>query len=164
MTVYNLGVRGETSTDVAARWRAEAVPRIPSGGDARMVLSFGVNDTTMQAGALRTPADASRRALIAILEGARAMGLATYVVGPAPVDDAEQNRRLQDLTDAFAEACRERDTPFVHVLMPLLESATWMSEMAAGDGAHPGAAGYDAIARLLISTGLPAWLTTPMSP
>jgi hypothetical protein len=36
-----------------------------------------------------------------------------------------------------------------------------MSEIAAGDGAHPGAGGYEAITGLLLDGGLLAWLIEP---
>jgi hypothetical protein len=53
LTAYNLGVRGETSQQVAARWRAESLPRLLPSTDARIVLSFGANDTTVEGGGLR---------------------------------------------------------------------------------------------------------------
>jgi lysophospholipase L1-like esterase len=162
VTAYNLGIRGETSAQVASRWRAEATPRVPPGADARIVVSFGTNDTTIEDGALRVAADSSRRALTAILDEASTLGLAPFVVGPAPVDDAEQNRRIRDLTESFAELCQERDTPFIGVVEPLLECSVWMSEVTGGDGAHPGAEGYRTIAQLLIDRGLLAWLTEPL--
>jgi len=44
VTPYNLGVRRETSEQVAARWRAEAGPRLAAGADCRVTVSFGAND------------------------------------------------------------------------------------------------------------------------
>src|SRR5215472_16470033 len=44
MTAYNLGVRRDTSADVAARWQAEARVRLPPECDGRLVFSFGAND------------------------------------------------------------------------------------------------------------------------
>jgi acyl-CoA thioesterase-1 len=43
------------------------------------------------------------------------------------------------------------------VLSALLGHATWMREVAAGDGAHPAAAGYDAFAGL-VRPRWQAWL------
>ncbi|HTA15882.1 MAG TPA: GDSL-type esterase/lipase family protein [Solirubrobacteraceae bacterium] len=164
LSPYNLGIRRETSIQVAARWRAEAMPRVPPGVDARMVVSFGTNDTTVEDGAVRVPADSSRHALATILDEASTLDLAALVVGPAPVDDPEQNRRIGALTESFAEVCQERDTPFIGIVEPLLQSPVWMSEVSAGDGAHPGSGGYQTIAQLLIDRGLLAWLTEACSP
>ncbi len=159
MTTYNLGVRRETSIQVATRWRAEAMPRMAPGADHRLVVSFGANDTTFENGSVRVPAESSVSALSALLEEASTLDIAPFVIGPAPVDDADQNRRIGDLSASFAHLCALRDRPFIGVVEPLLESPVWMSEVSAGDGAHPGAAGYQTLAQLLIERGLLTWLT-----
>ncbi|MGA7119410.1 MAG: GDSL-type esterase/lipase family protein [Polyangiaceae bacterium] len=46
VTAYNLGIRRDTSADVAARWMREARPRLPHEHDGRLVFSFGANDCT----------------------------------------------------------------------------------------------------------------------
>jgi lysophospholipase L1-like esterase len=43
-----LGIRRDTSADIRLRWREEADRRLLAGYDGRLVLSFGVNDTTQQ--------------------------------------------------------------------------------------------------------------------
>jgi hypothetical protein len=63
LTAYNLGVRGETSGQVASRWRAEALPRLWPGADCRIVVSFGANDTSVEHGRVRVEADRSLEAL-----------------------------------------------------------------------------------------------------
>jgi acyl-CoA thioesterase I len=102
LTAYNLGVRGETSKQVAARWRTEALPRLTPGSDAGIVLSFGANDTTIEDGRLRVEPERSCAALADILGEATVLGLPVLVVGPAPVDNAEQNERIRNLSVAFA--------------------------------------------------------------
>lgn len=163
LTAYNLGVRGETSVQVAGRWRAEAIPRVPAGADARIVMSFGANDTTVERGAVRVPPEKTCEALATILDETSLLGFASFVVGPAPVDDAEQNRRISALTRSLTDICQERDTPFIDVAGPLLESSVWMNEVAAGDGAHPQTAGYDTLAELLTDGDLVAWLCQPVA-
>jgi acyl-CoA thioesterase-1 len=158
ITVYNLRVRGESSLQVASRWRQEARPRLLPGADTRIVLSFGANDTTIEGGQRRVEADRSSGALDTILDRAATIGLPVLVVGPAPVDDAEQNRRIRSLSAAFGEVCAERAVPFLSVVEPLLASKLWGEQVADGDGAHPGAAGYDALARLVLADGWLDWL------
>lgn len=41
LTAYALGVRRQTSQDVADRWRAECTPRLPDGCDGRVVVAAG---------------------------------------------------------------------------------------------------------------------------
>lgn len=159
LTGYNLGVRAETSEQVAARWRAEARPRLAATGvDGRVVLSFGANDTTMQDGGLRVPPARSCAALATILDEAADAQLPVLMVGPAPVDDPRQNERIRSLSTAFAGVCRAAGVVFVKVAEPLLASHAWMQEVAAGDGAHPAARGYDALAGVVIAGGWAEWL------
>jgi acyl-CoA thioesterase I len=162
VTPYNLGVRRETSVQVAARFRQEALPRVATGPgprDARAVVSFGANDTTVEDGARREPPEASRAALASILDEAAELGLPVLVVGPAPLHDVEQNARMAALGDSFAEVCARRGAPFVPVLERLQASRVWMAELAARDGAHPGAEGYEELAGLLVRAGVADWLT-----
>src|SRR5579875_2085890 len=70
VTAYNLGVRGETSVDVASRWWRETSPRLLAAADTKVVLSFGINDTTSEHGQTRVAADESCDALAGILAGA----------------------------------------------------------------------------------------------
>lgn len=108
-------------------------------------------------------AEVSRRALAEMIEGARALGLAVFLAGPAPVHDLEQNRRTQSLSRSFAETCQERGARCCATVEALLASPTWMAEVARADGAHPGTDGYDAPAALLIDEGLRTWLVEPIA-
>ncbi len=160
LTAYNLGVRGETSVHVAARWRQETRARLLPWADTRLVVSFGANDTTIEAGQRRVEESDSLRALEEIMGGAAALRLPVLVVGPAPVDDAQQNRRIQSLSVAFGAASAERGVPFVAVLDPLLASDAWCEQVSRGDGAHPGAGGYQALAELVLARGWIEWLSS----
>ena len=44
LTTYNLGVRGESSSDVLARWRSETALRWKNCNERRLVIGFGTND------------------------------------------------------------------------------------------------------------------------
>src|ERR1700712_2961442 len=45
LTAYNLGVRGQTGAEIAARAAAEVTPRIAGKGDRRgVVIAVGAND------------------------------------------------------------------------------------------------------------------------
>ncbi len=71
------------------------------------------------------------------------------MIGPPPVADPVQNDRIAALDGRFAEAA----FPYVSVFDALLAEPGWMREVRLGDGAHPGAEGYDLLAELV----LPAW-------
>jgi lysophospholipase L1-like esterase len=149
VTAYNLGVRRDTSEDVRRRLPAETAARWVPGCDNRLVLAFGVNDTTVVDGAVRVPPERSVANLRAIADDVAARGVPLLVVGPPPVADEEQNDRIEALDALFADAV----SPYVSVFAALAVERDWMREVALGDGAHPGAEGYALLAGLV----LPAW-------
>ncbi|MEV0760033.1 GDSL-type esterase/lipase family protein [Nocardia sp. NPDC050435] len=154
LTSYNLGVRRQTSAEVLARFAAECAPRLPSSCTGRVVLSFGVNDAMVEHGVPRVDPEESAANLTKLLGQAAERGWPVLMVAPPPVDDAAHNARTAELDERFAAICAAAEVPYLRVHTALRESAVWMREVRAGDGAHPGAAGYDALAAL----ALPQWL------
>lgn len=150
LTSYVLGVRRQTTAEVAARWAAECRVRLDGGEwEPRLVLSTGVNDTTEEDGAPRLSPEQSVAALSRILAGVADAGWPVLVVGPPATADAAQNERIADLDDRFARVCAEHEVPYVPVATALVADPTWQAEVTAGDGAHPAADGYAVLAGLV---------------
>ena len=158
LTAYNLGIRRDTSLDVVARWRAEAVARMRAQAGYGVVIGFGTNDMTHEDGALRAEPGAAVDALGRVLDGAAQLGCGAFVVGPAPSGDPVQDERIRALSAALASVAAQRGVPFVPVIDALCADPGWTGEAAAGDGTHPGAEGYAALARLVLAGGWMAWL------
>jgi lysophospholipase L1-like esterase len=152
ITVYNLGVRRDTSDDIARRWAGEVAVRRVAGSEDRMVVSFGVNDTTDRAGATRVPADRSVANLEAVAGRAAAVGLPVLVVGPPAVADCAQNRRIAVLDAQLRTAADRLGVPYVGVHAALARDPRWTDEVARGDGSHPAAHGYALLAELVVPT------------
>ncbi len=147
LTAYNLGIRRDTSADIARRWRAEAAARLPDEFDGRLVFSFGVNDAVQE----KMDTLANARAILAEAKAWKP----TLMVGPAPIDDAGVNARTAMLTETLDGLCAELAIPYLPVFATLAASPLWMTEVASQDGAHPGADGYDLLADLIGEW--PAW-------
>lgn len=150
LTLYNLGIRGATIGDVALSWENEAVARLPLPGQGRVLFSFGANDAVQD-----VPPASSLDHAAAILKKAipRAPVL---VIGPAPIaDDPAADARAAALCPALDSLCRTMAVPFLSIHSLLRQSDAWMNEALAGDGAHPGRAGYAALAALI--RGWSAW-------
>ncbi|MQY23981.1 hypothetical protein NRB20_71140 [Nocardia sp. RB20] len=162
LTSYNLGVRGQTSADVASRWERECEPRLSPESDARVVFSFGVNDMVLADGRPRVSAADSAANLTAILRRATERGWTSLVVAPPPNADAEHNRRIGELDAFYSEICAAQDVPYVRVHQPLLHNQTWMRAVNEADGYHPSAAGYEEFAALMVPYWL-LWLAEPGS-
>jgi lysophospholipase L1-like esterase len=150
VTYYNLGVRRETSADIAQRWETETDRRLPKGCDNRVVFSFGTNDTTIENGRCRLELTDSLRYTQQILSTAQSQ-YPILMIGPPAISDPEQNRHTQELSQAFSTVCAQLNVPYLDLLTPLSQSSVWMESVQAGDGAHPDSRGYEAIAHLIQS-------------
>jgi acyl-CoA thioesterase I len=150
LTLYNLGVRGDSSVEIGARWHNEVAARTPPDETVRLVFSFGVNDciTDARSGGPRVARAASVENAAAILGRAKALA-PTLMIGPPPIAEPDVNARLGPLDVALAECCRGIGVPYLGVFEPLLASKRWMAGAAAGDGAHPAAAGYRRLSGLV---------------
>jgi acyl-CoA thioesterase-1 len=168
ISLYNLGIRGDTSAMIAARWREECEARLPPIYPAALVFSFGINDIAREAdGTLRVEQDKSVAIARAMLTEAKAWK-PTLMVGPTPVlketltlslppGPARELRdsRLASTTKAYAALCDEIGVPFLDIFTPLSSDVHFARAMAAGDGVHPTADGYAAMAALV--ERWPAW-------
>lgn len=158
LTAYGLGVRRQTSVEVAARWEAEAAARLAPEAECKLVLAVGANDTTWEGGAVRVEHEDSLSALGQMLERASERALPAFVVGPAPVGDSAQFDRIEALATGVAALCVERGIPFARPVDDLADSGLWRRELAAGDGAHPGAGGYALLADSVLRAGWLEWI------
>lgn len=149
VTGYNLGIRGDTSADVAARWRNEARLRLPPEYDGYLAFSFGANDCILNKsdGSPRVGHTESLARAEATLKEARSW-LPTMMVGPGIVaDHPDANVRIGELSAAYAKLCERIGVPYLEVCQLLLHSSVWNQEALAGDGAHPNREGYAIIAK-----------------
>ncbi|GCF12026.1 GDSL-type esterase/lipase family protein [Dictyobacter arantiisoli] len=148
ITYYNLGIRGQTSRQIAQRWQAEVVARLPKDSDGRIVFSFGANDIILEEGEVRVPFAESLQNTRHILTTAQQL-FPTIMVGPPPLLEDDLNQRLATLSQQFGAVCEAVEVPYLEVFPSLQHSQTWKEEVAANDGAHPRTAGYDLLARLV---------------
>lgn len=168
VTLYNLGIRADTSEHLAARWEAEARARLPAHVDGALVFAFGVNDMAVERGkGLRVPVERSIAVAQSMLTAAKAW-LPTLWIGPAPVaadgsviapsaDIAYEfmNERVSGLNDAYAKLAGRVGVPYLDLFAALGATPAWQPALAAGDGVHPTAEGYLLIAEII--RAWPAW-------
>jgi lysophospholipase L1-like esterase len=154
VTLYNLGVRRETSSEIAARWRQEAAPRLTDQEPCRILVSLGVNDCLTEGGAQRVaPAQTLLNIRTLLVDAAQLCPV--LLTGPPPICDAGAAARAEALNENLKLLCARLMTPFIDVYRPLAADGLWLAEAEAYDGAHPGAAGYQRLADLVAAH--PAW-------
>ena len=143
LTIYNLGVRGNTTAQINQRWQAEAQARLDGVAPAqrRLIFSFGANDSAQDIPPQHTLAEAE-----GLLRTAQAYAHSLFI-GPAPIaDDAAADRRIAFLCEDFAALAARLDLPYLPIHGFLRQHRSWMDEAGAGDGVHPNAGGYAALA------------------
>jgi acyl-CoA thioesterase I len=141
VTLYNLGVRRDTSGDVAKRWEHEALARLPPEHDCRLVFSFGVNDCVLEGDRPRVDEERSMANARTILERAQAKW-PTLMVGPPCTGEVLLDERVRRLSDRLELLCREICVPFLSIFGRLENAESWRSEALRGDGVHPNRGGY----------------------
>jgi lysophospholipase L1-like esterase len=168
VTLYNLGIRADTSEHLAARWEAEARARLPAHVNGALVFAFGVNDMAVERGkGLRVPIERSTAVAQAMLTTARAW-LPTLWIGPAPVAEEGaalgptpaityefMNDRLAALSGAYAKLAERVGVPYLDLFSALRATPAWQPAVVGGDGVHPTAEGYLLMAEVIRQW--PAW-------
>ncbi|MEM1172083.1 MAG: GDSL-type esterase/lipase family protein [Cyanobacteria bacterium P01_H01_bin.35] len=148
ITYYNLGVRRETSTDIKNRWFREVSCRLPPEVSGRIIFSFGTNDTTLEAGKTRVERNQSIENTRQILTQVKQF-FPVLMISPPPVDDAQHNIRIANLSDDFSQVCLQLNIHYLDVFTPLITSENWLKEVRQNDGAHPRSSGYCELASLI---------------
>lgn len=143
-TPYNLGIRRNTSRDIAARWQAECATRLVANQPRRIIFCSGVNDCATEDGQPRVTSDESLALCRQMWQQARDMA-PVMVFGPPPVTDFCHDglpQRIKALSNAQQALCQSLGIPFLPLAETLEQNGPWMGELRSGDGAHPGAGGY----------------------
>ena len=147
ITYYNLGIRRDTSADIARRWRGEAAARLPADAPKGLAFSFGTNDCAHDGkGMPRVPHRTALSNTGMILQEAVEVG-PTLMLGPAPVlDDAAIDGRVRRLSGDLGTLCSDIGVPFLATFDFVADCPAWRREARAGDGTHPNRDGYAALA------------------
>ena len=171
VTVYNLGIRADTSEMAAARWQAECAARLPAAYSCATVFALGINDAAHEKSAerdgRRVPLERSVETISGMVTAARAFGPVLWV-GPTPIEESFmpvspnpglefsfQNRVIADYGRAYAQRAAELETPYLDLFGPLQDDSARFALLAKTDGLHPNAEGYEKMAALI--GALPAW-------
>ncbi|MBM3517442.1 MAG: hypothetical protein FJX56_06100 [Alphaproteobacteria bacterium] len=168
LTVYNLGVRANTTTQIAQRWRPECAARLPDLVPGGVVFNFGTNDTRQLAGGgVELTLDQSLANARAMVADAASWKPVLWV-GQVPVYEPKQplrsltgaiyhftNERVRQWTAAYAALAGELAVPFLDLYTSLVQDGAWNAQMALGDSVHPTATGYAMIAERVAAW--PAW-------
>ncbi len=162
VTVYNLGIRADTSALIEPRWDAECRARLKPGYNCATVFAVGINDSAHEKSEAmdgqRVPLDRSLDLIGDMLTKAKEFG-PVLSVGPTPVVEAMmpldrlpgviydfRNDDIAAYSAAYADMAANHDVPYLDVYAPLSTDPAWDAALRASDGLHPTAAGYEIMA------------------
>ncbi|MBG6189743.1 hypothetical protein IWX64_000670 [Arthrobacter sp. CAN_A212] len=155
LQAFTLAAPEEGTEALANRWQQETGRRFDNGFENRLVIGLSDRDLDLDLSTAR-----SRLNLANILDGAAQMSVKVLVVGPPPGLDPERNRRLADLSAAYADVTTRRKHVYVDTFTPLQAHEQWRSDLVA-NGGGPGQAGYGLMAWLVLHRGWFQWLDVP---
>jgi acyl-CoA thioesterase-1 len=168
VTAYNLGIRGNSTRQIGARWRAECEVRLPPTANGHLVFMFGGNDAKEEVGrGIEVGIEESAANARAIV-GAAAAWLPTLWIGLVPMNEhlpyprlmggpqlRFSNERQAAYNARYAAVAAELGVPFLDLHAPLLADPRWPDLTQRGDGSNPAALGYALLARMIGEW--PAW-------
>ncbi len=162
VTVYNLGIRADTSELVDARWEAECRARLTQGFNCATVFAIGINDSAHEKSAAmdgrRVAMDRSLAIIADMLTLARDFGPVLWV-GPTPVIEDMmplsripgvsydfQNDAIGEYNQAYAAQAAGLGVPYLDLFTPLGRDPAWEAALRKSDGLHPNSEGYENMA------------------
>jgi acyl-CoA thioesterase I len=157
VAVYNLGINGDTSTHIAARWRDELNARSRNAA-ALMLFAFGFNDASAaDGGGLQVALEDSVNNAREIITAAKSIGDLLWI-GPTPLDETVNplqtpfaswltyNADIERYDAAYAELAQALDVDYLRLFPEFARSERYAAALLAGDKVHPGDDGYAMIA------------------
>lgn len=155
-TIFNLGVSGNSSDDVLARFGNET--KVRANEELAFIFAIGVNDARTKAGVNFSDVERYRKNLSEILSQARRYSGRILFVGLTPCVEARSNpvswgdtgytnARIKAFDDALKEFCEQNSVSFVEVLEPFQEAEAKTELLP--DSLHPNDEGHQLIASIV---------------
>jgi acyl-CoA thioesterase-1 len=157
VAVYNLGINGDTSSDIDARWYNEMMAR-NRGSIGLLVFAFGFND------AAHKNSDHSQVELeLSVKTARKIMSQAQKIskllwIGPTPLDETVNpldgsdgrwimyNEKIEKYDHAYANLAKEMKVDYLSLYKEYCVSHRYQAALVAGDKVHPADDGYAMIA------------------
>lgn len=157
-TIFNLGVPGNSSDDVLARFENETKARATE--ELAFVVAIGVNDARTKAGVNYSDPNRYKQNLSEILRLAKQHSSKIMFVGLTPCveersnpvswgDTGYTNGRIKEFDDALRQFCEEEQLLFVEVFEPFAKAEAETELLP--DSLHPNDEGHQLVADLVLS-------------
>jgi len=162
LAVYNLGINGDTSSNIAARWRHETEAR-SRNETGLLFFAFGFNDASRPTdGKLQVELQDSIACARELMLAAKSVSDILWI-GPTPLDESVNplrtefdtwttyNDEIAGYDKAYAELAQDLDVDYLRLFPEFVQSERYSAALVSGDGIHPGDDGYAMIAEKISS-------------
>lgn len=155
--IFNLGVSGDTSTNVCQRFIAETTARQWPGEELVFVIAIGVNDACIDHGKPKGNPVLYAENVTEIIAMARQFSFKILFVGLTPCDEDKtvpvawgdytyKNQDIRQLNEILEKVCTQQNIP----LVAIFDAFEPHKKELLPDGLHPNAEGHKLIASLVL--------------
>ncbi|MFA5932669.1 MAG: GDSL-type esterase/lipase family protein [Microgenomates group bacterium] len=152
-SVYELGVSGDDSGDILARFEFEATKRMWPGDEVIFIFSAAINDAIVNIddGSLKCPPEKYKENVKELIKLAKKYSQKIIFVGTLPVDEekvdpipwleghAYRNQLIGEYNKTTEDICKENDIPFIKVFEDFIHGDY---KKILEDGVHPNTEGH----------------------
>lgn len=157
---YNLGIPGDTSTGLFARFENELIPRFNPDEETILLFAIGINDSRLylSTGMHETDIEDLKQNIWDIWEIARQYSPDVAFIGLTPVDENRtnslswepdavlKNEYIEQYNTAIGEFCRSREIPFIDIFNQMKNLGI---PALLEDGIHPNQEGYKVMEEII---------------
>lgn len=144
--VFNLGVSGDTSDGVLARFETELKSRLSPTATNKIIFAIGINDSAMM------PVEKYKENLIQLIKVARKYSQEIICIGPTPIDQTKVEvpwspgklltaELVQQFNKTMILVAQQEKALFIDLFNYLKQD--YLSHLP--DGVHPDASGHQLI-------------------
>lgn len=156
-TIFNLGVSGNSSDDVLARFENET--KVRATEELAFVIAIGVNDARTKAGVNFSDINRYKQNLGEILKLAKQHSNKVLFVGLTPCveersnpvswsDTGYTNDRIKEFDNTLRQFCEENQVSFIEIFEPFAKAEAETELLP--DSLHPNDKGHQLIADLVM--------------
>jgi len=155
-TIFNMGVSGDSSDDVLARFDNET--KVRANEELAFVFAIGVNDARTKAGVNFSDVERYRKNLTEIVTQAQQYSDKILFVGLTPCVEARSNpvswgdtgytnTRIKEFDSTLKEFCEQNNLSFVEIFEPFAKAESENELLP--DSLHPNDNGHQLIADIV---------------
>lgn len=158
---YNLGVSGDTSTDLLDRIKNEIEPRLKDNEEAIILIAIGVNDTALskENNSNRVPIDKYKKNIEKIIKISKKFSNKIITIGLLPTDESKTNpvhwspdisylnEEIKKYDTVLKEVSKNEEVIFIDIFSKM-EEKEYKNLIV--DGLHFGKEGHEYIYNIII--------------